>query len=109
MAVVLHQNTVAPLAARELSGKRKREQSSESDSADKAGQEENVCPNGGKEKAPAARKVRGQSRQKLFGDRAESSRTKTGEEGERLCGPQTRQCLIRALRSRPLLLVLFHS
>ncbi|XP_013874510.1 kelch repeat-containing protein [Austrofundulus limnaeus] len=78
-------NTVAPLTARELSGKRKREQSSESDDVGEAGEEENVCPNGGKDKAPAAaRKVRGQSssRQKLFGDRAESSRTKTVSEAE---------------------------
>ncbi|XP_070849557.1 kelch repeat-containing protein [Chaetodon trifascialis] len=65
-------DTVAPLAARELNGKRKRGRQSEEDSDEskmaKRGEEENVCPNGGVEKTTPVRKARGQTKggQKLF-------------------------------------------
>lgn len=89
---VVLQDPTAPVAARELNGKRKRERLAErgdGSKVPKAGEEENVCPNSGAEKTPSVRKVRGQSnsRQKLFANGAESSKTKAaGEDG----GPSSR-------------------
>uniref|UniRef100_A0A3Q2U3A4 Tip elongation aberrant protein 1-like n=1 Tax=Fundulus heteroclitus TaxID=8078 RepID=A0A3Q2U3A4_FUNHE len=60
-------NTPAPLADRELGGKRKRGRASEEDS-DGGGEtpkprgEENICPNGVKEKATPSRKAKGQAK-----------------------------------------------
>uniref|UniRef100_A0A1A8I8U0 Kelch repeat-containing protein n=1 Tax=Nothobranchius kuhntae TaxID=321403 RepID=A0A1A8I8U0_NOTKU len=93
-------DSVVPLAARELHGKRKRERSADQEVGDglnkvtKAGQEENVCPNASKEKPTPVRKVRGQSRisQKLFASGADSSEMKAaGHEagGEGTAPPQT--------------------
>ncbi|TKS92693.1 RING finger protein B [Collichthys lucidus] len=80
-------DTVAPLAARELNGKRKRGRMSEEDGdenkAAKRGEEENVCPNGSVEKTTPVRKARGQTKgaQKLFssgGDAAKMKGTANG-------------------------------
>lgn len=86
-----HQNAAAPLADRELSGKRKRARTAEEDHSagdgvSKARGEENVCPNGVKEKATPVRKVRGQAKscQKLFANGAGDSKAKeAGEEAKR--------------------------
>ncbi|XP_051285494.1 kelch repeat-containing protein [Dicentrarchus labrax] len=79
-------DTMAPLAARELNGKRKREQMSEGDgdknNMTKRGEEENVCPNGGMEKTTPVRKPRGQTKgaQKLFSSGGDATKMKgTGE------------------------------
>lgn len=75
-------DTVAPPVARELSGKRKREQVSEENGdenkAAKRGDEENVCPNGAAEKTTPVRKARGQTKggQKLFSNGGEAAKTK---------------------------------
>ncbi|XP_014840986.1 PREDICTED: tip elongation aberrant protein 1-like [Poecilia mexicana] len=73
-------NPTAPLADRELSGKRKREQSTEEDGGDRMSEargEENICPNGVKEKATPVRKGKGQVKsQKLFGNGADASKVK---------------------------------
>ncbi|XP_068569992.1 kelch repeat-containing protein [Cebidichthys violaceus] len=63
-------DTVAPLAARELNGKRKRARVSEED--------ENVCPNGTAEKTTPVRKARSQTKgvQKLFSAGADATRMK---------------------------------
>ncbi|KAG8006241.1 RING finger protein B [Nibea albiflora] len=80
-------DTVAPLAARELNGKRKRGRMSEEDDDEnktaKRGEEENVCPNGSLEKTTPVRKARGQTKgaQKLFssgGDAAKMKGTANG-------------------------------
>ncbi|KAK5608418.1 hypothetical protein CRENBAI_025924 [Crenichthys baileyi] len=72
-------NTTAPLADGELSGKRKRERTTEEDSdgggeTSKARGEENIDPNGAKEKATPVRKVKGQAKscQKLFANRTDA-------------------------------------
>ncbi|XP_014889360.1 kelch repeat-containing protein [Poecilia latipinna] len=73
-------NPTAPLADRELSGKRKRERSTEEDGGDRMSEargEENICPNGVKEKATPVRKGKGQVKsQKLFGNGADASKVK---------------------------------
>ncbi|XP_075943365.1 kelch repeat-containing protein [Anarhichas minor] len=76
-------DTVAPLAARELKGKRKRERVSEEDgdgdtTTARGGEEENVCPNATAEKTTPVRKARGQTRggQKLFSAGADATRMK---------------------------------
>lgn len=94
------QDTVAPLAARELNGKRKRERApeGEDDGNKTAGrgeeeEEENVCPNGTAEKTTPVRKVRGQTKgsQKLFTTAADAKKTKrTGERGTECCFGRTR-------------------
>ncbi|XP_036002484.1 kelch repeat-containing protein [Fundulus heteroclitus] len=70
-------NTPAPLADRELGGKRKRGRASEED-PDGGGEtrgEENICPNGVKEKATPSRKAKGQAKscQKLFDNRSKTA------------------------------------
>ncbi|XP_037532668.1 kelch repeat-containing protein [Nematolebias whitei] len=82
---VVLQDPAAPVTARELNGKRKRERLAErgdGSKVPKAGEEENVCPNSGTEKTSSVHKVRGQtnSRQKLFANGAESSKTKAAGE-----------------------------
>ncbi|XP_030286958.1 kelch repeat-containing protein isoform X2 [Sparus aurata] len=80
-------DTVAPLAARELNGKRKRERTSEEDGNEnrttKRGEEENVCPNGGVEKTTPVRKARGQSKvgQKLFSSGGDATKMKGAANG----------------------------
>ncbi|XP_042368481.1 kelch repeat-containing protein [Plectropomus leopardus] len=75
-------DTVAPLAARELNGKRKRERVSEGDGDEKKmmtrEEEENVCPNGTMEKTTPVRKARGQTKggQKLFSNGGDSTKVK---------------------------------
>ncbi|XP_042258280.1 kelch repeat-containing protein [Thunnus maccoyii] len=75
-------DTVAPLAPRELNGKRKRERMAEEELDEgketKRGEEENVCPNGGQEKTTPVRKVRGQTKgsQKLFTTGGDTTKTK---------------------------------
>lgn len=79
---VLSQDAVAPLAARELSGKRKRgrtaEEEGEENKVTKRGQEENVCPNGTAEKTTPVRKARGQTKggQKLFSSGGDATKMK---------------------------------
>ena len=79
------QDIVAPLAAREIKGK-KRERESEEDCDENktttTGELENICPNGGVEKTTPVRKARGQSKgaQKLFSSGADATKIKgTGE------------------------------
>ncbi|KAG7243264.1 hypothetical protein INR49_011710 [Caranx melampygus] len=75
-------DTTAPLAARELNGKRKRGRVSEEDGDEnkvtKREEEENVCPNGTVEKTTPVRKARGQSKagQKLFSSGTDAAKTK---------------------------------
>ncbi|XP_049923926.1 kelch repeat-containing protein [Epinephelus moara] len=75
-------DTMAPLAARELNSKRKRERVSEGDSEESRmkmrGEEENMCPNGTVEKTTPVRKARGQTKagQKLFSSGADATKTK---------------------------------
>ncbi|XP_034095972.1 kelch repeat-containing protein isoform X1 [Gymnodraco acuticeps] len=72
---------VAPLAAREIKGK-KRERESEEDCDENktttTGELENICPNGGVEKTTPLRKARGQSKraQKLFSSGADATKIK---------------------------------
>ncbi|XP_038587403.1 kelch repeat-containing protein [Micropterus salmoides] len=81
-------DTMAPLAARELNGKRKRERVSEGDGDEnkvtKRGEDENVCPNGAVEKTTPVRKARGQTKggQKLFSGGGDATKMKgAGERG----------------------------
>ncbi|MEQ2169015.1 hypothetical protein GOODEAATRI_020596 [Goodea atripinnis] len=83
----VHFNTTAPLADRELSGKRKRERTAEEDSdgggeTSKARGEENIYPNGVKEKTTPVRKVKGQAKscQKLFANRADAFKANAAED-----------------------------
>lgn len=75
-------DTMAPLAARELNGKRKRERVSEGDTEENKmkmrGEEENMCPNGTVEKTTPVRKARGQTKagQKLFSSGADATKMK---------------------------------
>nr|XP_046237470.1 kelch repeat-containing protein isoform X2 [Scatophagus argus] len=75
-------DTVAPLAAREVNGKRKRDRMSEGNSEEnkmlKRGEEENVCPNGSVEKTTPVRKARGQTKggQKLFSSGGDATKMK---------------------------------
>lgn len=75
-------DTMAPLAARELNGKRKRERVSEGDTEENKmkmrGEEENMCPNGTVEKTTPVRKARGQTKagQKLFSSGADATNMK---------------------------------
>ncbi|XP_070711332.1 kelch repeat-containing protein [Pempheris klunzingeri] len=75
-------DTVAPPAAREVNGKRKRERPSEEDCDEnkvtKRGDEENLCPNGPAEKTTPVRKARGQTRggQKLFSSGGDAAKMK---------------------------------
>ncbi|TDG99866.1 hypothetical protein EPR50_G00198550 [Perca flavescens] len=75
-------DTVAPLAARELNGKRKRERVSEEDRDEnkmiKSGEQENVCPNGTVEKTTPVQKAIGQTKggQKLFSSGADAAKMK---------------------------------
>lgn len=87
-------NATAPLADRELSGKRKRPRTAEEDHSagddvSKARGEENVCPNSVKEKVTPVRKVKGQAKscQKLFANGAGDSKVK---EAASLLGPSGR-------------------
>lgn len=86
--VLMSQDTVAPLAARDLNGKRKREQTSGEDGDEnkmtKRGEEENMCPNGTVEKTTPVRKARGQTKggQKLFGGGGDATKTKGTGEGD---------------------------
>ncbi|XP_034096004.1 kelch repeat-containing protein isoform X2 [Gymnodraco acuticeps] len=89
---------VAPLAAREIKGK-KRERESEEDCDENktttTGELENICPNGGVEKTTPLRKARGQSKraQKLFSSGADATKIKgtaplvspSGRWGQTLC------------------------
>lgn len=82
---------MAPVTARELNGKRKREHASEEEEEDdddkenetaKRWEEENVCPNSGVEKTTPVRKAKGQTKggQKLFSSRGDGTKVKgTGE------------------------------
>ncbi|KAM8746741.1 kelch repeat-containing protein [Acanthopagrus schlegelii] len=80
-------DTVAPLAARELNGKRKRERTSEEDGDEnrvtKRGEEENMCPNSDVEKTTPVRKARGQSKagQKLFSSGGDATKMKGAANG----------------------------
>ncbi|CAM9138874.1 unnamed protein product [Lampetra planeri] len=77
-------DTVAPLAARELNGKRKRGCITEEGTGTKREEEEeNVCPNGSQEKTTPVRKVRGQTKggQKLFNSAGDAKAK--GANGER--------------------------
>ncbi|XP_039996330.1 kelch repeat-containing protein isoform X2 [Xiphias gladius] len=82
-------DAVAPLAARELSGKRKRgrtaEEEGEENKVTKRGQEENVCPNGTAEKTTPVRKARGQTKggQKLFSSGGDATKMKGAANGAR--------------------------
>ncbi|KAF1380495.1 hypothetical protein PFLUV_G00164370 [Perca fluviatilis] len=75
-------DTVAPLAALELNGKRKRARVSEEDGDEnkmtKSGEQENVCPNGTVEKTTPVRKATGQTKggQKLFSSGADAAKMK---------------------------------
>nr|XP_014266586.2 RING finger protein B isoform X2 [Maylandia zebra] len=74
-------DTAAPPAARELHGKRKREQTAEEEEGNdwtKRREEENTCPNATTEKTTPVRKVRGQAKgsQKLFASGAETTKLK---------------------------------
>lgn len=82
---------MAPLAARELNGKRKRgrmsEEGGDENKAAKRGEEENVCPNGSVEKTTPVRKARGQTKgaQKLFSSGGDAAKMKgTGERDREL-------------------------
>lgn len=77
---------MAPLTARELNSKRKRERMSEEDGDEtkmtKRCEEENVCPNGSVDKTTPVRKARGQTKggQKLFSSGGDATKVKeTGE------------------------------
>ncbi|XP_039868200.1 kelch repeat-containing protein isoform X1 [Simochromis diagramma] len=81
-------DTAAPPAARELHGKRKREQTAEEEEGNdwtkRREEEENTCPNATTEKTTPVRKVRGQAKgsQKLFASGAETTKLKgAGEKG----------------------------
>ncbi|XP_014266586.3 kelch repeat-containing protein isoform X2 [Maylandia zebra] len=75
-------DTAAPPAARELHGKRKREQTAEEEEGNdwtkRREEEENTCPNATTEKTTPVRKVRGQAKgsQKLFASGAETTKLK---------------------------------
>ncbi|XP_034712401.1 kelch repeat-containing protein [Etheostoma cragini] len=75
-------DAVAPLAARELNGKRKRERVSKEDRDEnkvtKGGEQENVCPNGSVEKPTPVRKATGQTKggQKLVSSGADAAKMK---------------------------------
>ncbi|CAI5668498.1 unnamed protein product [Oreochromis niloticus] len=81
-------DTAAPPAARELHGKRKREQTAEEEEGNdwtkRREEEENMCPNATSEKTTPVRKVRGQAKgsQKLFASGADTTKLKgAGEKG----------------------------
>ncbi|XP_010767954.1 kelch repeat-containing protein [Notothenia coriiceps] len=72
---------VAPLAAREIKGKKRDRESEEDCDENKTtatGELENICPNGGVEKTTPLRKARGQSKraQKLFSSGADATKIK---------------------------------
>ncbi|CAI5668502.1 unnamed protein product [Oreochromis niloticus] len=75
-------DTAAPPAARELHGKRKREQTAEEEEGNdwtkRREEEENMCPNATSEKTTPVRKVRGQAKgsQKLFASGADTTKLK---------------------------------
>ncbi|XP_044038787.1 kelch repeat-containing protein [Siniperca chuatsi] len=86
-------DTVAPLRARELNGKRKRGRTSEEDGDEnnvtKRGEEENVCPNVTVEKTTPVRKARGQTKggQKLFSSGGDATKMKgTANEAQGIVG-----------------------
>ncbi|PWA27126.1 hypothetical protein CCH79_00011615 [Gambusia affinis] len=85
-------NPTAPLADRELSGKRKRERSAEEEVGgrmSKARGEENICPNGVKEKATPVRKGKSQVKsQKLLGTGADASKVKAAANEAGVTPPQ---------------------
>lgn len=87
---------MAPLAPRELNGKRKRERIVEEELDERKEEEENMCPNGGPEKTTPVRKVRGQTKgsQKLFTSGGETNKTKGGETSMTF---QIRSCFMDAL------------
>ncbi|XP_061565585.1 kelch repeat-containing protein [Cololabis saira] len=84
-------DVVAPLAARELNGKRKRERMTEVDSNDEGDkeEEENMSPNGSKEKNTPVQKLRGQksSIKKLFPSGVNVSKTKGAVNGSKETQP----------------------
>ncbi|XP_008285100.1 kelch repeat-containing protein [Stegastes partitus] len=66
-------DAAAPPTARDLKGKRKRDEGEDEDNkVNKTGEDENTCPNGAVEKTTPVRKAKGQTkgRQKLFGSGA---------------------------------------
>lgn len=79
---------MAPLAARELNGKRKRGRTSEEDGDEsqvtKRGEDENVCPNAAVEKTTPVRKARGQTKgsQKLFSGGGDATKMMGTGEGD---------------------------
>uniref|UniRef100_UPI0037E92E6A kelch repeat-containing protein n=1 Tax=Semicossyphus pulcher TaxID=241346 RepID=UPI0037E92E6A len=86
-------DTVAPLAARELNGKRKRERLLEEEADEnkmiKRGEEENLCPNGGTvEKTTPVRKGKGQTKggQKLFSSGGDATKLKATVEAQGIVG-----------------------
>uniref|UniRef100_A0A669B2I0 Kelch repeat-containing protein n=1 Tax=Oreochromis niloticus TaxID=8128 RepID=A0A669B2I0_ORENI len=90
-------DTAAPPAARELHGKRKREQTAEEEEGNdwtkRREEEENMCPNATSEKTTPVRKVRGQAKgsQKLFASGADTTKLKgAGEKGAPLASPSGR-------------------
>ncbi|KAL4006502.1 lactadherin [Sarotherodon galilaeus] len=78
-------DTAAPPAARELHGKRKREQTAEEEEGNdwtkRREEEENMCPNATTQKTTPVRKVRGQAKgtQKLFASGADTTKLKGAE------------------------------
>ncbi|KAF7657336.1 hypothetical protein LDENG_00027720 [Lucifuga dentata] len=80
-------DTMAPPAAREFNGKRKREQMTEEEceqgKVTKRGDEENMCPNRTLGKRTPVQKVRGQARgsQRLFSSGEDASKTKGAANG----------------------------
>lgn len=79
---VLFQDPVAPLTARELNSKRKRErmadEGGDENKVTKRGEGENTCPNGSTEKTTPVRKGRGQAKggQKLFTSGGDATKMK---------------------------------
>lgn len=90
---------MAPLTARDLNGKRKRDRMADEDSdknkVTKRGEEENMCPNGSTEKTTPVRKARGQAKgaQKLFTSKGDATKMKgTGKENDNavVCCPNVK-------------------
>ncbi|XP_074517968.1 kelch repeat-containing protein [Halichoeres trimaculatus] len=95
-------DTVAPLTARELNGKRKREHLLEEDDGlaqtTKRDGDENVCPNGGvADKTTPVRKGRGQVKggQKLFSSGGEAAKIKGAGEVQGIVGRTPPQSAVR--------------
>ncbi|CAI5668497.1 unnamed protein product [Oreochromis niloticus] len=100
-------DTAAPPAARELHGKRKREQTAEEEEGNdwtkRREEEENMCPNATSEKTTPVRKVRGQAKgsQKLFASGADTTKLKgAGEKGAEMQGTVGRTPPQSAVRTK---------